>query len=360
MAKKYKIVLSDFHMGAGRRLEDGQNNYLENFFFDQELVDLITYYTEGDWAKSDFELIFNGDVFEHAQVRPDEVDPDMITEKVAMWRQRRIVAGHPEVFAALRRFNALPNHRVSFTLGNHDAGFLWPGVLSILKEVIGGEVTVHLQPYRFDGVWVEHGHQYQADSAFNEERYFLTKGLKEPIVNLPWGCYFVIHYINKVRRERPYFARIHPMRYFIRWALIHETLFALKCIAQIVYYFVSLRFVHSKRRHSSFWRTLQIIKESALEANLDTAAKKLLLTHPEVTTLIMGHSHGYRYRYFAPNKLYINTGSWNEWLSLDPAHLGSVVRLTYALVTIDERGGSEAKLREWVGEHQVTRDLSLF
>lgn len=358
MKKKYKIVVSDFHMGAGRRLADSQTNYLEDFFFDQEFVELIDYYSEEEWANCDFELILNGDFFEHIQVKPDEPEPDMITERVAMWRQRRIIEGHPEIFEAFRRFNAFPKHRITFNLGNHDAGLLWPGVLTVLREVIGGEVNVLLEPYEFDGVRVEHGHQYHADSAFNKDRYFLRKGLAEPIINLPWGCYFVINYVNRVRRERPYFSRVHPMRYFIRWALIHETLFALRSIAAIIYYFVSLRFTHSRRRHSSFWRTLEIMREMALEANLDVAAKKILLTHPDIKVLVMGHSHGYRYLYLAPDKLYINTGTWTEWLSLDPKNLGRVVRLTYAFIEADEAGHVKASLKEWIGRHQVTRDIS--
>ena len=118
--------------------------------------------------------------------------------------------------------------------------------------------------------------------------------------------------------------------------------------------------MHSKSRHSSFWRTLQIIKESALDSNLDVVAKKILLTHPDLKILIMGHSHGYRYRCYAPDKLYVNTGTWTERLSLDPGSLGRVVRLTYAFLDTDDQGKTEVALKEWIGEHQVTRDLSLF
>lgn len=357
MSQIVKLVLSDLHLGAGQRLTDGRGNYLENFFFDREFVELLDHYTEGRWAKAQFELILNGDIFEHTQVHPDEEEPDQMTEKVAMWRQRRIIEGHPQFFAALKKFNGLPKHRVTFCLGNHDAGLLWPGILEVLREAIGGEITVKLEPYEFHGVRVEHGHEHQADSAFNKERYFLSKGLTEPIVNLPWGCYFVIHFVNRIRRERPYFAHVHPMRYYIRWSLIHETFFALKTIFSILYYFISLRFVHSKRRYSSFWRTLQIIKESAAEINLDTVAKKILLTRPDLKVLLMGHSHGYRSRHFAPGKLYLNTGTWTEWLSLDPARLGRVIKLTYALIEIDDSGEPQAALYEWFGPHQVCREL---
>lgn len=357
MAETFKLVLSDFHVGAGARLADGTTNYLENFFYEREFVELIDHYCSGEWSNRSGELILNGDFFEHLEVIPGEPDPDMLTEKVCMWRQRKIIAGHPDMFGAFRRFNAIRGRRIIFNLGNHDAGLLWPGVTAILREAIGGDVQVFLEPYEFDGVRVEHGHRYEADSAFNEQRYFLTKGLSEPIINIPWGCYFVIHYVNKVRKDRPYVARVHPMRYFFRWALINETIFAIKHFFLIIYYFVSLRFVHSKRRRSSFLRTIQIIKESAVETNLDTAAKKILLTNPGVRILIMGHAHRIRYRYFAQDKLYVNTGTWTERLSLDPANLGRLVRLTYALVRIDKTGHASAELKEWIGKREVVHDI---
>lgn len=357
MAKKYKIVLCDFHMGGGRRLPNGTTNYLENFFNDREFTKLMDHYSTEPWADKNFELILNGDFFEHLEVIPDESDPDLLTERVAVERQRKIIEGHPKVFEAMHRFNSLPNHRITFMLGNHDAGLLWPAVQSVLREAIGGEVRVFMEKYEFNGVRVEHGHQYQADSAFNEKRYFLTKGLTEPIINLPWGCYFIVHYVNKVRKARPYFGRVYPMRYFIRWALFHETMFALKHIATIIYYFFSLRFVHSKRRRSSFWRTLKLVKEAAVEANLDKIAKKILLTNPGLRILIMGHSHSYRSCYYGPGKLYINGGTWTERVSLDPANFGRIICLAYVWIQINEEGRAEASLKEWIGTHDITKDI---
>jgi UDP-2,3-diacylglucosamine pyrophosphatase LpxH len=147
------------------------------------------------------------------------------------------------------------------------------------------------------------------------------------------------------------------MRYFLRWALFHETFFAIKYMAMILYYFVSLRFVHSKRRRSSFWRTLMLVKEAAIEANLDRVAKKILLTSPGLRILIMGHSHGYRSRYYGPDKLYINSGTWTERVSLDPANFGRIVQLTYVLIDVDEEDHAQATLKEWVGTHEVSRDI---
>ena len=87
MKEQYKIVVSDFHVGGGRRFPDGTTNYLENFFYDREFIDLIEHYSSGDWAKKDFELILNGDFFEHLEVVPGEPDPDLMTERTAIERQ---------------------------------------------------------------------------------------------------------------------------------------------------------------------------------------------------------------------------------------------------------------------------------
>lgn len=355
--RRLKLIVSDFHLGKGKYLPDGTFNHLEDFYYDDKFVEFLNYHASGEFADAEAELICNGDFFSHLQVDIHDPAPDVIDERVAVIRTEEILRGHAELFEAMRRFVNAPRHSVTFILGNHDPGLLFPKVHGKLREALGERVQVKTGPYLFDGVHVEHGNQYFADNGYNTRLYFLTKGLKSPVVNLPWGSYFVIHYLNKVKKERPYFDKIYPFKYYLRWALIHDTAFALRSMARIVFYFFWLRFRRDPHRRSSFLRTLKIIKEVPIMPNLNREAKKILLSEKDVSVVVFGHSHHASIRQFAPNKTYINTGLWNEQISLELSNPGKIVRLTYAQLDYDDHGRIHPSLKEWKGAHKMIEDV---
>jgi UDP-2,3-diacylglucosamine pyrophosphatase LpxH len=355
--RKLKLIVSDFHIGKGKYLPDGTFNYLEDFFYDDKFIEFLEYHASGEFAGADVELIVNGDFFSHLQVDIHDPSPDIIDERAALQRTEEILRGHSEMFAAMRRFAAAPGHAITFILGNHDPGLLFPSVQKRLREALGERIKVVIGSYRFDGVHVEHGNQYFADNAYNTKLYFLTKNLPAPVVNLPWGSHFVIHYLNRVKKERSYFDKIYPFKYYLRWALIHDTAFALRSIARIVFYFFRLRFRRDPHRRSSFLRTLQIIKEVPITPRLDRQAKKILLSEKEISVVVFGHSHHAVMRPIAPNKTYINTGLWNEQISLELSDPGKIVRLTYARLDYDDQGRIHPSLKEWKGDYKKVEDL---
>ena len=355
--KKLKLIVSDFHLGRGRILPNGTLNYLEDFFYDDRFIEFLKYHTEGDFEGAEIELIINGDFFNHLQVDIHDPTPDIIDEQAALLRTRQILQGHPDLFEALRRFIAHPLRSLTFNLGNHDPGLLFPAVHRLLKEALGDKVRVLIDPYVFDGVHVEHGNQYFADNAYNRRRYFLSKDLPAPVINLPWGSYFVIHYINKVKKERPYFDKIYPLKFYFRWALIHDTMFAVRSIAKIIFYFISLRFRRDPHRRSSFLRTLQILKQVTVSPRLHLEAKKLLLSERDIHIVVFGHSHHAVIRQYAPGKTYINSGLWNEQLSLDISNMGRLVRLTYAQLDYVENGKIVPSLKQWKGAHHMVDEI---
>lgn len=355
--RKLKLVVSDFHIGKGIFLPNGARNPLEDFFYDGKFIEFLQYYRKGEFENADVELICNGDFFNHLQLDYNERHPDWISEKVALSRMETILKGHAELFNEMRLFAETPQHRIVFMLGNHDPGLLFPSVAERIRKALGPNVTVRLTPYRFDGVHIEHGNQFFADNAYNRERFFLTKGLPEPMVNLPWGSYFVIHYLNEVRKERPYFCKVYPFRYYLRWALIHDTIFALKTIFRILFYFLKLRFTKDPHRRSSFLRTIKIIMEVGLSPRLDLEAKKILFSEKDVHVVIFGHSHHAVMRQYLPGKVYLNTGVWNEQLSLEMSDPGKIVRLTYAQLDYDEQGVPHPSLKEWKGSHRIIEEV---
>ena len=65
---KFKIVVSDFHLGKGRYFEDGTQNILEDFIYDREFSEFIDYYRVGKFADAEVELILNGDILNLLQI----------------------------------------------------------------------------------------------------------------------------------------------------------------------------------------------------------------------------------------------------------------------------------------------------
>ena len=352
------VIVSDFHMGKGMVLPDGALNPLEDFLYDREFAEFIHHYRTGDFGPDrQVDVICNGDFFNLLQQELDVPDPAVMTEVRSMEMIKAALQGHPEVWAALSALAQTPKHRLTFMLGNHDPGLLWPGVQQALKKLIGGRVEINLETWQEDGVYVEHGHRYFADSAYDTRRYFLTKGLEVPVINLPWGCYFLIHYLFHVKKERPFFDKMYPIRTYLRWAVIHDTWFAIKSLARIAFYFLSLRFTKRPTRRSPFFTTLKIVKETTFESPMDRFAKRILLSHRDIQVVSFGHSHECVWKQFAPGKTYINTGLWNEKINLDPPFLGRSVRLTYAHIETDGGQVQLARLKRWKGSHQLMEDI---
>jgi UDP-2,3-diacylglucosamine pyrophosphatase LpxH len=355
--KKLKLVVSDFHVGRGKHLPNGSLNYLEDFHYDDAFREFLEHHTGPDFAGMEIELVFNGDFFNHLHTDPGDPAPEIINEAAAILRTTQIMDGHPDLFAAIRRFGEDPKRSVTFVLGNHDPGLLFGAVHRLLQERLGPRTKVVIGRYRFDGVLIEHGNQYFADNAYDTRAYFLTESLPSPVVNLPWGSFFVIHYLSKVKKERPYFDKVYPFKHYLRWALIHDTFFAVRSLFRIAFYFVWLRFRPDPHRRSSFVKTLQILKEVPVSPRLDREAKKILLSERDTKIVIFGHTHHALLREYAPGKFYANTGLWNEQISLEISDLGRIVRLTYVALEYGEGGAITPHLREWKGSHKMIQEL---
>src|SRR3954470_23587765 len=104
--KQIKLVVSDLHVGVGRTLENGQLNSLEEFYFDEKFSEFLHYYTTSKYAEYEVELILNGDILNFLQVDYRGHYLTVITEPICMETIKRIVAGHPVFFKAIKDFAA--------------------------------------------------------------------------------------------------------------------------------------------------------------------------------------------------------------------------------------------------------------
>jgi UDP-2,3-diacylglucosamine pyrophosphatase LpxH len=374
MLHKIKIVISDFHLSLGKFLANGRRNPLEDFHQDAKFTELLSYYSTGTYEDYDVELIINGDFFDplalipvSKELSPKTVqDPDFPAEVHELGAIRQldlIMQGHKECINAIRQFLGR-GHTVVFRWGNHDATLLWPGVQSRIREVLAPPVPSKLQfqvdPYVFDGICIDHGHQHEAINHFDRDHLFRAatlRGRTTRLLNLPFGSFFVSGFLNRIKLRRSYINQVQPFAVYLRLALIFDPVFFFLNGFRVSWFFVKMRFITHPMRFSRLKKTAQILMELFHRPSLEDVAERMLTGpgHESLgyDTIIMGHNHQAALRVFPNGKQYINTGTWTSVTSLDIANLGRQTLRTYALI---EYGGPKplVTLRVWNGTTQVS------
>jgi UDP-2,3-diacylglucosamine pyrophosphatase LpxH len=354
---KYKIVVSDLHLGKGRVLPDGSINILEDFIADRKWVEYLSYYTTGKFFEAEIELILLGDIFNTIQVDYMGYMTPIVTETIAVAKLKSCIDGHPEFMQALRDFVACPNKKITYLVGNHDVDFIWDGCKELFQAQVGAPVQFKHFSYQVDGVYFEHGQQYETVNRLDPKKIFITRGLKEPILNLPWGSHFVINFVIPIKHERPAIDKVRPLKHFVRWSLMTDFFWTLKTLARAALYFFATRFSKSLYRTTNIVTTLKIFRELSMHPELSDAAKDILEQNPDVHTVVMGHTHTPHYSQFEDGREYFNTGTWTEVTSLDWATLGKYTRYTYLLVDYSKNAlRPHAYLREWRGRWHEESD----
>lgn len=357
--KKIKLIVSDLHLGLGKVLDDGRINLLEEFYFDEKFVEFLHYYTSSKYEEYEIELILNGDILNMIQVDYRGHYLTVITENVSLEKCQRIVKGHPKFFQALKKFAESPKRSITYIVGNHDQGVLWPSVRAYLNETVGTDIRYKNIVYFFDGVHIEHGHMHEAANRINPKKFFLKKNVAEPILNLPFGSYFFLELVMKIKQEYPHIDKIRPFDRMIRWALFNETRKTLRWIFGLFKYFLKSLLNKDPRRQWPLQRIAKVFIESTVFPDLGDAAKKIL-ADPKVHTVVFGHSHVYQYRQWGENSEYFNTGTWTDLTSLDISSLGKITKLTYVLLEYSEENSTPVgRLKEWHGYHRIEEDVAI-
>lgn len=346
---RIKLVVSDFHLGKGRTFRDGTQNILEDFIYDREFSEFLAYYRSGSFRDAEVELILNGDILNLLQIDTLGVHTHLMTERSTERAVRRIVQGHPEFFAALKAFMEVPGHTISYVVGNHDSGMLFSSARRAFSQACGGEVMFYDVYYLFDGIYVEHGQQYERFASIDMNRPFITRGLPEPVINLPWGSLFVAVMLPRIKQERPHVDKVRPFSAFLRWVILHDLLWGLKTAARILKFVVdTVLFRRRYQIHQGVRHTLGLLKEISVYPNYDKIAFRILDERDDVNTVIFGHTHILRYRQWREGKQYFNEGTWNETTNLDLSDYGQKIRLTYAFIEYGDTR-PQVRLKQWNG-----------
>lgn len=358
--EKIKIVISDCHLSAGRFFE-GRLNVHEDFNFDEEMCNLFEYFSTGAFRDSDVELFINGDYLDFLNVPYHGEFEDSITEELALYKLEAILAGHPKVMVALKKFASQPHKKISYLVGNHDAELFFPKVRERIIQAWDPEgrfpsdkvtIITDRDRVRYEGgVEIHHGNQFEAVHVLDFQNPILTTFLDRPVLNIPWGSFYVLKILNRLKWEREFIDKVRPVKVFVLFGLIFDTWFTLRFVLLSTYYFLKTRFVYSPRRKSNLLTTAEIIKqETDFLLDLERQARRLLDQEAEVQTVVFGHTHKPMNKVYPDGKQYINTGTWTKMINLDWRSIGQQFCLTFAFIRIRD-GKSQCELRQWMGEH---------
>ena len=362
--QKVILVISDLHLSAGKMIK-GKRNLLEDFHYDNELIDFLKYYAEGDYKDLPVELVINGDFLDFLAVPYVEFyDDEFWSEKAALAKLKMVMAAHKGVMEALKQFIAHPEKNIVYIIGNHDAEFVFDSLKEEFLAYFGEDsirislsnsVTTHIPT---KGVSIQHGHQYERAHDFDQENAVIETLNAEKYFIPPWGSYYVTNVINKYKQERSYINGVRPIKHFLIHGLLFDTFFTLRFILSNIYYFVMVRFWHFYMMKKSFKQIFQdLYRELELFQDYESLTRQYFEKKPDSRVLIVGHTHNPALRIFSDGTTFINTGTWTRMVNLDLGqwNYGSV--LTYAKILVknteyeidDFDKNVEVDLKYWLG-----------
>ncbi len=359
--KKIKIVLSDLHLGGGMFNSKGDKNSKENFYFDRELIELINFFSSGKYENAPVELILNGDILDFLTVHYKNKYLNFISERVSIFKLKKIISGHSKVFEALSKFVAKKDKKITYIIGNHDADFFFEKVQELFISTVGKETFNHkvsfidkVPYYEVDGgIQVHHGHQFETMHNFNYENPFLTDYKGRKILNLPWGSLYVMNAVNRFKKQREYLDKVSPIYLMLVYAFITDFFFISKFILYTTYYYFRSRFIYLPLRKTTttikrFFGHLK--EEFHLLDDGEQAGRSVLKNNPDVYAVIMGHTHRPKQVTYPSKQIYVNTGTWIKSVFFDLQYFGKSLHLPFCLIEYEE--GEEKpriSLFEWKG-----------
>ena len=313
--QKEIIVIGDIEMGAG--------NPTDGFIADRKLSALILELAE---RKHPLDLVLNGDTFDFlkcpSQLKPHTKYPRHITTETSLAKLALIYAAHKDVFEALKKFAASPRKCIYFILGNHDHDLVYPEVRQEIKRLLGKAKGIQFPGLRYtgQGVYVEHGQQYDFIFKVNFEKLFINyEG--QSILNLPFVSFGLISLFMKFNEENPFLERIFP-----RPALLtHHQVIAKKFNRHTLGYFIKSLLYYPFRFYADptytfptsllreFYRRIRTVHWDV--DNITNIFLKNRRIKKEI--IVLGHIHEKRI-VRGKRRVIIHPGSWRDEYDFNP------------------------------------------
>ena len=354
------LVISDLHLGAGYFFQ-GQVNNLEDFNFDQELVQFFQYYSSGDYKGQEVEVIINGDFIDFLAVPyVSYFDDKFWSAKASIEKLKIVINAHSEVFSEMKRFIGQENKKITYMIGNHDAELQMKDVAEELINFFEQNSSFSLigfdqSEYRpIEGVVIQHGHSHDLPNDITLEDNFAKDDDGEEFFIPPWGSYYVARVINRFKVERRHVASVRPIKRFIINGLIYDFYFTCRFLLANIVYYIMVRFIYLFKTKKSFRALWDLIQ---MELNLndgEVSVEEFFESHSEDKVLVTGHTHKPEYRQVSSRKVYINTGTWTNMHNLDFGGPKVDSTLTYAVIeSIQNKDNEvdhiESNLQAWKG-----------
>lgn len=209
------LIISDLHVGGGPADPGDDHIYqgrqLVRFLDDQAATP--------DGQAGHLELIINGDFLEFAQTNTAAFhlvsDQYWCTAAESFEKLNTIIAGHPDIFDAIRRFQNSGNI-VTIAAGNHDVDLAWPAVQDRIREAAGSKVRFEMgQKWisRYNGLLqIGHGHMYDDANRFKHwdspiQRF--SDGVER--LEMCPGTMFMVKFVNHLEAKYPFANNLLPI-----------------------------------------------------------------------------------------------------------------------------------------------------
>ncbi len=351
------LVLSDFHLGNGKFLDNGQINILEDFDEDEKFSEFVDHYSTGTYYFSDVNIVFNGDIFNLIQMDVDGVFTHLLSEDNIVKMVEQIIEGHPLFFDSLRRFLARPNKKLTYVIGNHDIGMIFKKAQQVMIDAVGAPIEFTHQ-YVQNGVLVEHGHRFEAINTVPRSKLIIKGPNDVPILNLPWASLFCIYLLPKLKEIRPFIDKVRPLSSYVKWTIFNDFKFFLYLTWVTFAYCTRTQFRPFGKYNKNFKISPKQVFNIAIHPKYDKNAKRVFATRPDVKIVVMGHTHITEWRRFKDGKLYFNTGTWNQVPSVDAGQHKNISQLNYVCIELNEKKGTikNAFLNVWQGKWRPFRE----
>lgn len=368
------IVLSDLHLGAGGNVNK-RRNFLEDFYYDKELIEFIEYHSSGYYLDREVELIINGDFFDLLAVPfVRYFDDEFWSEKASLDKFKMIIEAHMGIIEALKDFISYPNNNVVYIIGNHDAELVFESLRNYLLNffpekdrqkfrILINDETVYI-PH--DGIIIKHGHEYEHAHHFKSSTCIATDINHNKYFIPPWGSYYVTRVINKFKEDRDYINAVRPINKFIINGIIYDTLYTFRFIFANFYYFMMVRFVMIFKQNKKLEEVFKHVKnEVSLFQNYESLTEEFITSDENIKALIVGHTHDPIFREYDDGSIFINTGTWTRMYNLDFGKSFQGEKLTFARIDINDKSSFEENgvigrfdhleitLNEWKGRSDL-------